>query len=103
MLRRALLAWGIIDLIAAVVLFVVLSGWPRFLVAGYLIINGLVLIAGLAFERHRYTPAVDRTTGDWQPTGERFIDPASGRLLEVRFNARTGERDYVPVGEGDRR
>jgi hypothetical protein len=102
MLRRALLVWGIIDLSAAAILFAVLTGWPRFLVAGYLVINGVILIAGLLFERHRYKPPVDRATGDWQPTGERFIDPASGQVLEVRYNAKTGERDYVPVKEGDR-
>jgi len=33
--------------------------------------------------------------GDWTFTGERFIDPKSGELLEVWFRARTGERAYV--------
>jgi hypothetical protein len=29
--------------------------------------------------------------------GERFVDPTSGRLTEVRHNPETGERDYVEV------
>jgi hypothetical protein len=33
--------------------------------------------------------------GDWTFTGERFVDPQSGELLEVWFCARSGERAYV--------
>ena len=32
---------------------------------------------------------------DWTFTGERFVDPKSGALIEVWRNARTGERAYV--------
>jgi hypothetical protein len=32
---------------------------------------------------------------DWQPTGERFIDPTSGETLEVWLQPRSGERAYV--------
>jgi len=32
---------------------------------------------------------------DWQPTGERFIDPTSGAALEVWLQPRSGERAYV--------
>jgi hypothetical protein len=33
--------------------------------------------------------------GDWTFTGERFVDPNSGALVEVWWNARSGERAYV--------
>ncbi len=32
---------------------------------------------------------------DWTFTGERFVDPSSGVLVEVWWNARRGERAYV--------
>jgi hypothetical protein len=35
---------------------------------------------------------------DWSFTGERFLDPASGEMLEVWYCPRTGERAYVRAG-----
>jgi len=32
---------------------------------------------------------------DWRPTGERFVEPTSGEMLEVWFRAASGERAYV--------
>jgi hypothetical protein len=32
---------------------------------------------------------------DWSFTGERFLDPKSGEMLEVWYSPRTGERAYV--------
>ncbi len=37
---------------------------------------------------------------DWTFTGERFVDPQSGELLDVWFCARTGERAYVRAQRG---
>jgi hypothetical protein len=40
--------------------------------------------------------ALDAPPGpDWKPTGERFLDPRSGAMLEVWWLPRTGERAYV--------
>jgi hypothetical protein len=33
--------------------------------------------------------------GDWTFTGERFVDPNSGEVIEVWQQPRTGERAYV--------
>ena len=38
---------------------------------------------------------------DWTLTGERFVDPTSGVLVEVWWDARRGERAYVRAGSGD--
>lgn len=95
MLRRAILAYGLLSLAIAVVLLLTIHAA---LVFGlYLGVNGLIVVAALLFERSPYRPALDRTRGQWQRTGERFVDPASGQLMEVRYNAATGQRDYVPV------
>lgn len=32
---------------------------------------------------------------DWRATGERFLDPTSGEMLEVWQSPRNGERAYV--------
>jgi len=32
---------------------------------------------------------------DWTFSGERFVDPSTGELLEVWQRARSGERAYV--------
>ncbi|HKN30422.1 MAG TPA: hypothetical protein VJY34_22080 [Roseiarcus sp.] len=38
---------------------------------------------------------------DWTFTGERFVDPSSGELLEVWQQARSGERAYVRARSGE--
>lgn len=61
-----------------------------------LVVFGLILAGGVAFERWRYKSVEkDRPGANWQPTGERFIDPATGKSMEVYFDAATGERHYV--------
>ena len=36
--------------------------------------------------------------GRWRATDERFVDPETGRLVTVWFNAESGERRYVEEG-----
>jgi len=95
--RRIAIAIGVAYMVAAVAVFVALHAfiWG----AVYLLFNGVVVLAALAFERRRYRPAVDSTRGHWQPTGERFVDPSNGRTMEVRYNPTTGERDYVEADD----
>jgi hypothetical protein len=38
--------------------------------------------------------------GDWSFTGERFLDPPSGEMLEVWYRPKTGERAYVRARGG---
>lgn len=95
MLRWVIAGYGLLSLIgAAVLLFVVHATlW----VAMYLAINGLIVVSAVLFERQRYRARVDRSQGHWQPTGERFVDPTTARLMEVFYNPATGERDYREV------
>jgi hypothetical protein len=37
---------------------------------------------------------------DWSFTGERFLDPPSGEMVEVWYRPRTGERAYVRARAG---
>jgi hypothetical protein len=56
---------------------------------------GVIILIGTLFERWRYRPIEERPKGDWQRTGEQFIDPSTGEPVEVMFDPRTGERRYV--------
>ena len=93
MLRKAILAYGVLAVIGAILLL--LAGVTTGLVL-YLFVNGAVVIAALLFERGRYRPAISQD-GPWQETAERFVDPTTGQLMKVRYNPQTGARDYVPV------
>jgi hypothetical protein len=64
-----------------------------------LTILSAVALAGLSFEARRYTRQFkDAGTRKWQLTDEKFIDPESGHLMQVRFDPVTGDRDYVDLG-----
>jgi hypothetical protein len=93
-LRRWLIGLGVLYLAVGAYL---LSLRVALVLAIYLVLGGAVLAGSIVLERRGYRPRVDRARGRWQRTGERFVDPSSGRLMEVRYNADTGERDYVDV------
>jgi hypothetical protein len=93
MLRRVILAYGVLAVIGGIAL--ALAGVLAGLVF-YLCINGVIVIAALLFERGRYRPTVT-PGGKWEETGERFVDPTTGQLMKVRYNPQTGARDYVRI------
>ena len=94
MLRRWLIGLGVLYLVVGAYL---LSIHVALVLAIYLVVGGAVLAGSIVLERKGYRPRVDQARGRWQRTGERFVDPSSGRLVEVRYNPDTGERDYVDV------
>ena len=95
MLQRVLIAYGVLCLIGAIIL---LAAHVTTALVIYLAINGLIITGGILFERSGYRSNADRTQGNWQPTGERFNDPTSGKIVEVYYNQQTGERDYRESG-----
>ena len=95
MLRGIIIGYGLLYLIGAAVLLLIVH--TTLWLVLYLAVNGFILVSAVFLERKRYRPRVDRTQGHWQPTGERFIDPTTGRLMEVFYNTATGERDYRDV------
>ncbi len=95
MLRRVLIAYGVLCLTGAVIL---LAAHVTTALVIYLAINGLIITGGILFERSGYRSNADRTQGKWQPTGERFNDPTTGQVVEVYYNPQTGERDYRESG-----
>ena len=59
---------------------------------------GVILLLGLVIERWRYKPLGERSPGpEWTATGERFVDPETGKLVAVYYHAGSGERRYVAL------
>lgn len=56
-------------------------------------IIGLLIVAGIALEP-RYRSSSRALSGNWQPTGERFIDDETGEPVEVWYDPVSGSRDY---------
>jgi hypothetical protein len=62
-----------------------------------LLVNGGVILAALLLERSHYRPEPP-VGARWEATGERFVDPATGHQIEVRYDRNTGARDYIDLG-----
>lgn len=91
MLRLAVLGAALLMLLAGAVAALTGSGgaWP-------LTIWGALLAVAVLFERWRYQkPPPGAEHGNWQKTGEQFIDPESGQPMEVLYDPASGERRYV--------
>ena len=84
-------------MLAAALLFTLLGVWlvargipaPGLQLLGL----GLLLAAGIAFERWRYRKS-SPPGASWQATGERFEDPVTGKQVEVLYDPVSGERHY---------
>ena len=94
MLRNAVLAFFALLLAVTAAAAVAERGaWPAVLVLA-------CLVAAILFERRRYADRVQASPREpLMPTAERFIDPESGRPVQVWSNAR-GERRYVEEPPG---
>src|SRR5579862_3408172 len=76
--------------------------WVRPLDAVVALVCGGLLTFGTLFERWRYKWLHAAGAARGVPTGERFVDPVSRELIEVYYEAATGERSYVKVKDGAR-
>ena len=65
-----------------------------------LLLIGVVTLVAVRYESWRERTPPPAAGPDWQSTGERFEDPGTGRIVEVQYNARTGERRYQPDKDG---
>ena len=54
---------------------------------------GVLILISLAFEG-RYRASRAPAPAAWQPTGEKFIDPGTGKMVEVDYDPASGERNY---------
>jgi hypothetical protein len=99
MLRLAVLLTGVALLVVGIVVARTTSPLP----AAWFLITGGVLTVGTLLERIFYKPLHTEAPGaGWTKTGERFVDPNSGKMVDVFFNPTTGERKYVAVEQAHR-
>jgi hypothetical protein len=99
MLRIVLIAIGILLVIGGIVTMNA-SGYGVGAAVQFFIGGGFLLFV-LLVEARRYGANKKPTPGPWEATGERFIDPSTGKLTEVRYNPQTGDREYVQGDSGD--
>lgn len=93
MLRHFTLTLGLMLLAGAAV-----AAAYRQVFAVHLLLLGLMLTVGVVFERWRYKRTLQQPpTRGSVATGERFVDPTSGELIEVYCDPRDGARSYVAV------
>ena len=92
MLRDLIQGFAILQLLGALVLFVIVpASWMFLIWAG-------VMAAAVFFERTLARGGGAPRGPGWAPTAERFRDTESGAMVTVWFNAKTGERRYVEAG-----
>ena len=94
MLRAVVLGLGAI----LVIVGVILCSSPALRPPGVqLLVLGMLMIAGIVFERWRYRKVEDTPPAgpQWQKTGERFVDPETGLTMQVYYDPASGERRYV--------
>lgn len=99
-MRLLLLAGAVFMLIAGAVCLVFGAIGPAIWLFGV----GGVVILGTAFEKTLYKPLGTGSPlgAGWTRTKERFVDPETGKTVEVFYNATSGERQYVSP-DSDRR
>ena len=92
MLRNLVLGFAVLMLSIGVLLLFVqpANAFP-------LLMFGVLLTLGTVFERWRYKRPKTAATAKGTPTDEKFIDPETGALMQVWYDATTGERSYVRV------
>jgi hypothetical protein len=76
------------------------AGAPGFPAIPALILGCLIVVTAIAEPVYGKLTARPPLSGDWRPTGEKFVDPETGKPVEVWFEPKTGERRYVDVSEG---
>jgi fatty acid desaturase len=69
----------------------IFGGWPMW---PPLIAFGAILVFVL-FERSQYKTVADRPHPGWEATGEKFIDPETGKQVVVYYDPKSGQRQYV--------
>ena len=93
MLRTAVLTFGCLVLALGAYLCTrgIASGGIQVLV------GGTIFVIFTLFERWRYNNKNAALDGDWERTGERFVDPETGKNVEVLYDPGSGERRYQEI------
>ena len=77
--------------LVVLVALAIFGGWPVW--PPLIAIAALLLF--ILFERNRYKQVADRPPPGWEATGERFVDPETGKMVAVYYDPKSGQRQYV--------
>jgi hypothetical protein len=92
MLRKGLLVFAALLVLIGIVRALEIRSLAGLGPAGF----GAILLLAILIERRGYKRIEDNVPGpDWQPTGERFLEPGSGTPVAVYFHPASGKRAYV--------
>ncbi|HEV7216478.1 MAG TPA: hypothetical protein VGP33_15285 [Chloroflexota bacterium] len=96
-LRRGVLIFAVISIVVGGLLLAFGHSAAR-AIGGYLLFEALLCLIFVLVEHYRYQPKA-RHPARLHPTGERMLDPTSGKLVEAWEDPLTGEREYRQVNE----
>jgi len=101
--RGCIVFFGAVMIVLGIGGFVIGSAQaPGFPAIPVFIFGCLVVVTALVEPVYGKLTTRPPLSDGWRPTGEKFIDPASGKPVEVWFDPATGARKYVDVGEKKR-
>ena len=92
-MRDFVIGLGLVLLFASALLFWLGAPGPPIFLTAFL---GLALSLGTVFERRYKRPGAGSSGRGWSDTGERFVDPETGRPVAVFISAK-GEREYRTI------
>ena len=91
MLRKIVLVMALLLAAAGLCLLFVRVWMPGL----QLLVVGMLIFVGTAFESWRYRKGSGPRSAQWQQTAEKFADPISGEEMDVQYDPVSGERRYV--------
>lgn len=95
MLRLAVLILGVLLLAGGAIT----AGYGLPIFPLWLLAVGGVITVGTVCERVFYKPLLREKPGaGWVRTEERFIDPHTGKMVDVFYQPTSGDRQYVSQG-----
>jgi hypothetical protein len=95
MLRLAVLIFGVLLLVGSAI--TAAYGVP--VAPLWLLVGGGLITLGTLCERVFYKPLLREKPGaGWVRTEERFIDPYTGKMVDVFYQPTSGDRQYVSHG-----
>ena len=97
--RVLAVAIGAVFFVIGIVFAIAAGGALHFPWLPSLLLGTLIVITAVAEPVYGALVGRPPLSDSWRPTGEKFVDPASGKPVEVWFDEATGERKYVDVGE----
>lgn len=97
-MQKAGLAYGVVALAIA---FFLLSAGAFLPLVLYLLVNAVVVGGAFLWARRRHGLHFVWERREMMPTGEHFLDPTTGEVMEVLVDPKTGIRNIGPLRQVD--